>query len=99
MQETKTIGDFKKNDVFVEIKFGNSATIYRDYYKFHYGLTHGLFSLSVLIVPTNPVEFLPTRPMSVGNMAEFDLAYDHFKLLPIPVPILLMGLLHGGQQE
>ena len=34
----KLIGDFAKNDVFVEIQFGNSATLYRDYYKFHYGL-------------------------------------------------------------
>ena len=34
----KLIGDFAKNDVFVEIQFGNSATLYRDYYKFNYGL-------------------------------------------------------------
>ena len=32
----RLIGDFLKNDVFVEIQFGNSATIYREYYKFHY---------------------------------------------------------------
>ena len=89
----RLIGDFQKNDVFVEIQFGNSATLYRDYYKFHYGLTHGLLSLAVLIVPTKPVEFFPTRSRSVSNMADFDLAYRHFKLLPIPVPILLVGLL------
>ena len=47
----KLIGDFKKNDIFVEIQFGNSATLYRDYYKFHYGLTYNLLSLAVLIVP------------------------------------------------
>ena len=41
----RLIGDFQKNDVFVEIQFGNSSTIYRDYYKFHYGLTHKLLSL------------------------------------------------------
>jgi hypothetical protein len=89
----RLIGDFQKNDVFVEIQFGNSATLYRDYYKFHYGLTHGLLSLAVLIVPTKPTDFFPTRPASVGNMAEFDLAYRCFMLLPIPVPILLIGLL------
>lgn len=89
----KLIGDFRKNDVFVEIQFGNSATLYRDYYKFHYGLSHNLLSLAVLIVPTKPAKFFPTRKASVANMAEFDLAYKYFKLLPIPVPILLIGLL------
>lgn len=89
----RLIGDFQKNDVFIEIQFGNSATIYRDYYKFHYGLTHKLLSLAVLIVPTNPRQFFPTRPKSVHNMAEYDFAKRYFNLLPIPVPILLIGLL------
>lgn len=89
----RLVGDFQKNDVFVEIQFGNSATLYRDYYKFHYGLTHRLLSLAVLIVPINPKEFFPTRPRSVNNMAEFDLAFRYFKLLPIPIPIVLIGLL------
>lgn len=30
----KLIGDFRKGLVFVEIQFGNSSTLYRDYYKF-----------------------------------------------------------------
>lgn len=91
--DPRLIGDFRKNDVFVEVQFGNSATLYRDYYKFHYGLTHNLLSLAVLIVPTNPKSFFPTRPLSVKNMAEFDLAQKYFRLLPIPTPILLIGLL------
>lgn len=89
----RLIGDFQKNDVFVEIQFGHSATIYRDYYKFHYGLTYRLLSLAVMIVPTTPAAFFPTRSQSVSNMAEFDLAQKYFNLLPIPVPILLIGLL------
>ena len=92
-QPARLLGDFKKNDIFIEIQFGNSATIYRDYYKFHYGLTHGLLSFAVLVVPTKPREFFPTRPSSVSNMAEYDFAHRCFKLLPIPVPILLIGLL------
>jgi hypothetical protein len=89
----KLIGDFQKNDIFIEVQFGNSATLYRDYYKFHYGLANKLLSLAVLIVPTKPKDFFPTRPSSVQNMAEFDLASRYIKLLPIPVPILLIGLL------
>lgn len=91
--DPKLIGDFQKNDIFIEVQFGNSATIYRDYYKFHYGLSHNLLALAVLVVPTDPKKFFPTRPASVNNMAEFDIAYKYFKLLPIPMPILLIGLL------
>ena len=92
-KDPKLIGDFMKNDVFVEVQFGNSSTLYRDYYKFHYGLMHGLLSLAVLVVPVDPRRFFPTRPESVSNMAVFDLAYKCYKLLPIPVPILLVGLI------
>jgi hypothetical protein len=92
-ENPRLIGDASKNGVFVEVQFGNSSTLYRDYYKFHYGLLNGLLSLAVLIVPTNPLQFFPTRPKSVSNMAEYDLAYRSFKLLQIPVPILLIGLL------
>ena len=93
LQNPKLIGDFRKGLVFVEIQFGNSATLYRDYYKFQYGHTNGLLSLAVLIVPTNPAEFFPTRPSSVVNMAEFELAKRYLTILPIRVPVLLIGLL------
>jgi hypothetical protein len=86
-------GDFKKNSIFVEVQFGNSSTIYRDYYKFHYGLTYDLLDIGVLVVPVNPKKFFPTRPNSVVNMAEFNLAKRTFNNLTIPVPILLIGLL------
>lgn len=79
--------------MFVVIQFGNSATLYRDYYKFQYGLANGLLSLAVLIVPTDPKAFFPTRPASVSNMAEFELADRHLTMLPIRVPTLLIGLL------
>ena len=88
----RLIGDFRKNLVFVEIQFGNSATLYRDFYKFQYGLQNGLLSLAVLIVPTTPEDFFPTRPKSVYNMAEYSLALRYFSVLPISVPTLIIGL-------
>jgi len=91
--DPKLIGDFRKGLVFVEVQFGNSSTLYRDYYKFQYGLANGLLSLAVLIVPTTPGEFFPTRPRSVQNMAEYSLAYTCLTVLPINVPTLLVGLL------
>ena len=93
LQSPRLIGDFRKELVFVEIQFGNSATLYRDYYKFQYGHANGLLSLAVLIVPTKPSDFFPTRPSSVNNMAEFDLADRYLTILPIRVPVLLIGLL------
>ena len=48
----RLIGDFGKNLVFVEVQFGNSATLYRDFYKFQYGVQNGLVSLNILITPT-----------------------------------------------
>jgi Restriction endonuclease BglII len=91
--EPKLIGDFRKGLVFVEIQFGNSATLYRDYYKFQYGLTNGLMSLAVLIVPMKAKDFFPTRPLSVQNMAEYSLAHTCLSVLPINVPTLVIGLL------
>ncbi len=91
--EPKLIGDFRKGLVFVEVQFGNSSTLYRDYYKFQYGLANGLLSLAVLIVPTSPSKFFPTRPKSVNNMAEYILAKTYLTVLPINVPTMLVGLL------
>ena len=91
--EPRLIGDFRKGLVFVEIQFGNSATLYRDYYKFQYGVANGLMSLAVLIVPTRPRAFFPSRPASVGNMAEYALAETCLTVLPINVPTMLVGLL------
>jgi len=92
-ENPKLLGDFRKGLVFVEIQFGNSSTLYRDYYKFQYGLANGLLSLAVLIVPTKPTEFFPSRLESIRNMAEYDLAHTCLTVLPINVPVLLMGLL------
>ena len=97
----RLIGDFRKGLVFVEVQFGNASALYRDYYKFQYGLANGLLSLAVLIVPTRPTEFFPTRLQSVRNMADFGLAHDCFSVLPINVPTLLLGLLpenDGGEE-
>jgi hypothetical protein len=92
-ERPKLIGDFRKGLVFVEIQFGNSATLYRDYYKFQYGHANGLLSLAVLIVPASPARFFPTRPSSVNNMAEYSLAHMCLTVLPISVPTMLVGLL------
>lgn len=92
-RDPRLIGDFRKGSVFVEIQFGNSSALYRDYYKFQYGLANGHLSLAVLIVPTRAGAFFPHRPHSVHNMAEYALAYRCPTVLPINVPTMLIGLL------
>lgn len=92
LEAPKLIGDFRKGLVFIEVQFGNSSTLYRDYYKFQYGLANGLLSLAVLIVPIKPSKFFPTRANSVNNMADFALAKKCLTVLPLNVPTLLIGL-------
>jgi hypothetical protein len=88
------IGDFRKNKVYVEIEFGNSASLFRDYYKFHYGWKFNKIELAVLVVPKDPQQFFPDRsPKSISNMAKFDTARDIIEKLDISIPILLIGLL------
>ena len=94
----RLIGDFSKGLVFVEVQFGNSSTLYRDFYKFQYGVQNGLLSLAVLIVPDNEYEFFPTRPGSVRNMANLKLAERYFTVLPINVPTWLIGLLPENEE-
>jgi hypothetical protein len=67
-RDPKLIGDFRKGMVFVEIQFGNSATLYRDFYKFQYGLRNGLLSLAVLIVPMKAAAILPD---ATGERAQY----------------------------
>ena len=91
-EKPNLIGDFGKGLIFGEIQFGNSSALYRDFYKFQFGLQNGLLSIAILIVPTKPEKFFPTRPRSVHNMAEYNLALRYFTILPISVPTLIIGL-------
>ena len=96
----KLIGDFRKGRVFVELQFGNSATLYRDFYKFQYGWENGLISLAVLIVPTTPKRFFPMRGASINNMAEYANALDICQTVTrINVPTLIVGMLPDGLNE
>jgi hypothetical protein len=85
--------DFAKNRIFVEVQFGTSPTVYRDFYKFHLGSVNKILDLGVLILPTDQDKFFPARnPESIRNMATYEYALEHLSALPIPVPILLIGL-------
>jgi hypothetical protein len=79
--------------VFVEVQFGNSSTLYRDYYKFHFANVNNILKLGVIIVPIDQNKFFPLRnPESIANMTTYSYAYEHFDALPLQTPILLIGL-------
>jgi hypothetical protein len=50
--DTHLRGDFEKNGVFVEIEFGNVASLYRDLFKFHIAGTSGAAEVGVIVVAT-----------------------------------------------
>ena len=88
-QESGLIGDFAKNGVFVEVEFGNSASAYRDMFKFLVSHDNKQAQVGVLICAH-------TR---LGNL--FDSGVTTFEsikrnILPYlritPLPILFIGL-------
>jgi len=50
--DTRLRGDFEKNGVFVEVEFGNVASLYRDLFKFHIAGTSGAAEVGVVVVAT-----------------------------------------------
>jgi hypothetical protein len=50
--DTHLRGDFEKNGVFVEVEFGNVASLYRDLFKFHIAGTSGAAEVGIIVVAT-----------------------------------------------
>jgi hypothetical protein len=50
--DTHLRGDFEKHGVFVEVEFGNVASLYRDLFKFHIAGTSGAAEVGVIVVAT-----------------------------------------------
>jgi hypothetical protein len=50
--DTHLKGDFEKGGVFVEVEFGNVASLYRDLFKFHVAGTTGAAEVGVIVVAT-----------------------------------------------
>lgn len=90
--------DFAKESAAVEVQFGNSAVVFRDYYKFRSAHLAGRLKLAVLIVPCDPCAFFPTRPGSVASMANRGLAVEAFSQMPILAPTAVIGLVQGGER-
>ncbi len=87
------MGHYFKNSIFIEVQLGDSSTVFRDYLKYHKGFKKGLLTLAVLIVPSSPKAFFPSGAKNVQSMIGYEFASKYFKLMPVPIPLLLIGLL------
>ena len=82
-------GDFALNGVFVEVEFGNTASLFRDLFKFQIAGRSGVGKVGVLVVATGPMTRLFDSGVATFEQAE--------KLLPamnigLALPTVIVGL-------
>lgn len=82
-------GDFMKSDVFVEIEFGNTASFYRDLFKFHLAGTTGAAEVAIVVVAT-----AKTARFFDQNVATYELAIQRLPHLraAINIPLAIVGI-------
>jgi hypothetical protein len=82
-------GDFVRNRVFVEVEFGNVASMHRDFFKFQIANRSGAGDIGVLVVATQKfAAFFDT------NVATFESAIRNRPYLAIGVqmPMWIVGI-------
>lgn len=82
-------GDFVRNRVFVEVEFGNVASMHRDFFKFQIANRSGAGDVGVLVVATQRfAQFFDT------NVATYETALRNRPYLAIGVqmPIWIVGI-------
>jgi hypothetical protein len=73
--DTHLRGDFEKNGVFVEVEFGNVASLYRDLFKFHIAGTTGAAEVGVIVVATSRLAALFDQGQATWEQATSLLPY------------------------
>jgi hypothetical protein len=89
MQGANLKGDFVKNRVFVEVEFGNVASVHRDFFKFQIASRARTGDVAVLVVATARVANLIDQ-----NVATFEylLSLREYLSIGIQMPICIIGL-------
>ena len=82
-------GDFVRNGVFVEVEFGNVASMHRDFFKFQIANRAGAGAVGVLIVATDRL----ARFFDSG-VATFEIASKSrpFLAIGVQMPIWIIGI-------
>jgi hypothetical protein len=87
--DTHLRGDFEKNGVFVEVEFGNVASLYRDLFKFHIAGTTGAAEVGVIVVATAQLAMLFDQGQATWEQAISLLPYMRAGL---QLPSAIIGL-------
>jgi len=87
--DTHLRGDFEKNGVFVEVEFGNVASLYRDLFKFHIAGTTGAAEVGVVIVATAQLAALFDQGQATWEQATSLLPYMRAGL---QLPTAIVGI-------
>jgi hypothetical protein len=82
-------GDFFRNDVFVEVEFGNVASMYRDFFKFQIANRARAGDVAVLIVATKRLAKFFDSGVASYEAALRDIP---FLAVGIQMPICFIGL-------
>lgn len=82
-------GDFSKNGVFVEVEFGNSASLFRDLFKFQVANRSGTGEVGVLITATREMGKFFDSGIATYEQAVSLLPYMR---IGIQMPIWLIGI-------
>lgn len=82
-------GDFAKEGVFVEVEFGNSASLFRDLFKFQIASRSGMGEVAVLIVATAQVAKFFDSGVATFEQATGLLPYMR---IGIQMPVWVVGL-------
>jgi hypothetical protein len=82
-------GDFARNEVFVEVEFGNAASLYRDFFKFQIANRTGTGQAAVLILATDKFAKFFDSGIATLEAARRTLP---FLAIGIQMPIWLIGI-------
>jgi hypothetical protein len=82
-------GDFHKREIFVEVEFGNTASLHRDLFKFHIAGRSGSGSVGVVVVASDEIARFFDQGVATFEQARSLLPYIS---IGIQLPILLVGV-------
>lgn len=82
-------GDFVRNKVFVEVEFGNAASMHRDFFKFQIANRAGAGDVAVLVLATQ--RFAKFFDSGVANY-ETAMRYLPYLAIGIQMPIWFVGI-------
>jgi hypothetical protein len=87
--DTHLRGDFEKHGVFVEVEFGNVASLYRDLFKFHIAGTTGAAEVGVIVVATAQLAVLFDQGQAIWEQATSLLPYMR---VGVQLPTAIVGI-------